>query len=71
MSNYSVDESSAIARVSLAAYHDFLAGSVAGAASVISGQPFDTIKVRNTYLTILLLLHCKLYCIGKAPGMQS
>lgn len=27
-------------------FHDFIAGGVAGSASVIVGHPFDTIKVR-------------------------
>jgi hypothetical protein len=28
-------------------FHDFLAGGVAGSASVVVGHPFDTIKVRD------------------------
>jgi hypothetical protein len=36
-------------------FHDFIAGGIAGSASVIVGHPFDTIKVR--YLQCLQLVH--------------
>jgi hypothetical protein len=29
-------------------FHDFVAGGVAGSASVIVGHPFDTVKVRKS-----------------------
>lgn len=31
-------------------FHDFVAGGIAGSASVIIGHPFDTLKVRMVHL---------------------
>jgi hypothetical protein len=38
-------------------FHDFIAGGIAGSASVVVGHPFDTIKVSEIMLHILPLLN--------------
>ena len=38
------------------AFHDFIAGGVAGSASVVVGHPFDTIKVGWHHTGVFFLL---------------
>jgi hypothetical protein len=38
-------------------FHDFVAGGVAGSASVVVGHPFDTIKVRAPVATLFMTHH--------------
>ena len=48
-SSSSASSSSSSSEEEVSFWHDFVAGGVAGSASVVVGHPFDTIKVGEMY----------------------
>jgi solute carrier family 25 carnitine/acylcarnitine transporter 20/29 len=43
-----------MAEISHSGYKDYVAGLLAGVSAVVTGHPFDTVKVRNFHLSIII-----------------
>jgi hypothetical protein len=48
-------------------FHDFVAGGVAGSASVVVGHPFDTIKVGRHGLGLIVTMHTRKLVLSPSP----